>query len=158
MADRSSTPHRQAHRTPTVVVRSVVALRLRRRLGAVAIADLLGMQASTVHAVLVRCRLNRLSHLDRVTGEPIRRFEHDRPGDLLQRRRQGAWQVRDRGGWRYIGRSQGGRNRAATSTRTGAPKSKYRLPVIGTCYRYRAIRSAWSPRAWGVKAAFERVA
>ncbi len=47
MLDRSSAPH---------------------RLGPVAIADQLGMQASTVHAVLVRCRLNRLSHLDRVTG------------------------------------------------------------------------------------------
>ena len=29
-----------------------------------------GMPTSTVHAVLTRCRLNRLSHIDRVTGEP----------------------------------------------------------------------------------------
>jgi hypothetical protein len=57
-----------------------VHLRLKRRLGPVSIADLLGTQASTVHAVLVRCRLNRLSHLDRVTGERIRRYEHERPG------------------------------------------------------------------------------
>jgi hypothetical protein len=26
---------------------------------------------------------NRLSHLDRITGETIRRYEHDWPGDLL---------------------------------------------------------------------------
>lgn len=44
------------------------------------IAGRLGMPASTVHAVLTRCRLNRLSHIDRATGEPIRRYEHDRPG------------------------------------------------------------------------------
>ena len=35
-----------------------------------------GMPASTVHAVLIRCRINRLSHIDRVTGEPLRRYEH----------------------------------------------------------------------------------
>ncbi|MBB4685063.1 hypothetical protein BJY18_002548 [Amycolatopsis jiangsuensis] len=28
------------------------------------------MPASTVHAVLVRCRINRLSRIDRVTGDP----------------------------------------------------------------------------------------
>ena len=41
------------------------------------------MPASTVHAVLVRCRLNRLSHIDIRTGEPIRRYEHDHPGALI---------------------------------------------------------------------------
>ncbi len=41
------------------------------------------MPASTVHAVLTRCRINRLTHIDRTTGEPIRRYEHDRPGAVL---------------------------------------------------------------------------
>jgi hypothetical protein len=36
-----------------------------------------------VHAVLVRRRLNRLSHMDRATGEPIRHYQHEHPGDLL---------------------------------------------------------------------------
>jgi len=35
------------------------------------------MPASTVYAVLGRCRINRLSHIDRRTGEPARRYEHD---------------------------------------------------------------------------------
>jgi hypothetical protein len=83
MVDHSSAPHRQARRTPPRTVRRIVSLRRRHRLGPVAIGDLLGMPASTVHAVLVRCRLNRLSHLDRATGERIRRYEHERPGDLL---------------------------------------------------------------------------
>ena len=59
MVDRSSARHHQAHRTQPRVVRRIVSLRLRHRLGPVAIGDLLGMPASTVHAVLVRCRLNR---------------------------------------------------------------------------------------------------
>jgi transposase InsO family protein len=139
MVDRSSAPHRQSGRTPTSVVRRIVALRLRHRLGPVAIADQLGMQASTVHAVLVRCRLNRLTHLDRATGERIRRYEHERPGDLIHVDVKKLGKVPDGGGWRYVGREQGLRNRAVTAARTGAPKSKYRQPLIGTCYLHTVI-------------------
>ena len=46
-------------------------LRWKQRLGPVEIGDRLKLPSSTVHAVLVRCRLNRLSHIDRATGEPI---------------------------------------------------------------------------------------
>lgn len=74
MTDRSSRPDRQPNRTPTRLVRRTVILRRRRRLGPVGIGDHLGLAASTVHAALRRCRLNRLSHLDRITGEPIRRY------------------------------------------------------------------------------------
>jgi len=31
------------------------------------------MASSTVHAVLTRCHLQRLTHIDRVTAEPVRR-------------------------------------------------------------------------------------
>src|SRR5215217_5535402 len=75
MADRSSRPHRCPARTPASTVRRIVHLRWKQRLGPVEIGSRLSLPASTVHAVLVRCRLNRLSHLDRVTGEPIRRYE-----------------------------------------------------------------------------------
>ena len=97
------------------------------------------MQASTVHAVLVRCRLNRLTHVDRATGEPIRRYEHERPGDLIHVDVKKLGKVPDGGGWRYVGRQQGDRNRAATAARTGAPKSKYRQPLVGTCYLHTVI-------------------
>jgi hypothetical protein len=83
MADRSSRPHHQPNRTPAPTVRKIVHLRWKQRLGPVQIADRLGLPSSTVHAVLVRCRLNRLTHVDRATGEPIRRYQHDHPGDLL---------------------------------------------------------------------------
>ena len=95
------------------MVRKIVHLRWKQRLGPVAIGARLGMPASTVHAVLVRCRLNRLWHLDRVTGEPIRRYEHPHPGSLLHVDVKKLGNVPDGGGWRYVGRQQGDRNRAA---------------------------------------------
>ena len=139
MADRSSRPHHQPNRTPAPVVRKIVHLRWKQRLGPVEIGDRLGMSASTVHAVLVRCRVNRLSHLDRATGEPIRRYEHDRPGDLLHVDVKKLGRVPDGGGWRYVGRRQGQKNRAATVARTGTARSKYHQPLVGICYLHTVI-------------------
>jgi transposase InsO family protein len=136
MFDRSSRPHRQPHRTPTPVVRRIVHLRWKQRLGPVEIADRLGMQSSTVYAVLVRCRLNRLTHIDRATGEPIRRYEHEHPGDLIHVDVKKLGRVPDGGGWRYVGRQQGLRNRAATPDK---PRNQYRNPLIGTCYLHTVI-------------------
>jgi hypothetical protein len=83
MVDRSSAPHHQPNRTPAPVVRKIVHLRWKQRLGPVEIGDRLGMPSSTVHAVLVRCRINRLTHIDRATGEPIRRYEHERAANKI---------------------------------------------------------------------------
>ena len=139
MVDRSSRPHRQANRTPQPMVRKIGHLRWKQRLGPVEIGDRLGMPSSTVHAVLVRCRLNRLSHIDRATGEPIRRYEHERPGDLIHVDVKKLGKVPDGGGWRYVGRHQGYTNKAATVERTGTPRSKWRNPLIGTCYLHTVI-------------------
>jgi transposase InsO family protein len=139
MVDRSSAPRRQPNRTPAPVVRKIVHLRWKQRLGPVEIGDRLGMASSTVHAVLVRCGLNRLAHIDRATGEPIRRYEHEHPGDLIHVDVKKLGKVPDGGGWRYVGRQQGLRHRATTAARTGAPKSKYRQPLIGTCYLHTVI-------------------
>jgi transposase InsO family protein len=99
--------------------------------GLVAIGARLGMPASTVHLVLVRCRLNRLSHIDRVTGEPIRRYEHDPAGSLLHVDVRKLGNVPDGGGWRYVGRQQGDRNRAR---RPGKARNKYWHPTIGIAF------------------------
>src|SRR4051794_4413459 len=131
MEDRSSRPHHSPRRTPAPVVRKIVHLRWRKRLGPVAIADRLGLAASTVHAVLVRCRLNRLSHVDRATGAPIRRYEHDTAGSLLHVDVKKLGNIPDGGGWRYVGRAQGKRNRAATPDK---PRSKHRGPLLGTAF------------------------
>lgn len=63
MLDRSSAPHHQPNRTSAPVVRKIVHLRWKQRLGPVEIGDRLNMPASTVHAVLIRCRINRLTHI-----------------------------------------------------------------------------------------------
>ena len=99
MVDRSSRPHHQANRTPAPVVRKIVHLRWKQRLGPIQIGDRLGVPASTVHAVLVRCRLNRLSHVDRATGEPIRRYEHEHPGELVHMDVTKLGRVPDVGVW-----------------------------------------------------------
>lgn len=104
MKDQSSRPHRSA-KTPPKLVRKIVSLRRRKRWGPVEIGDALGVPASTVHAVLVRCRLNRLSHLDRLTGEVVRRYEHERPGDLLHVDVKKLGRIPDGGGWRVHGRA-----------------------------------------------------
>jgi transposase InsO family protein len=113
MADRSSRPHHSPNRTPEPVVRRIVDLRWRHRLSPLAIASRLSMPASTVYAVLVRCRLNRLSHIDIRTGEPIRRYEHDHPGALIHMDVKKLGNIPDGGGWRFVGRAQGWRNRWA---------------------------------------------
>jgi transposase InsO family protein len=136
MADRSSRPHHSPRRTPAPLVRKVVHLRWKQRLGPVAIGARLGMPASTVHVVLVRCRLNKLWHLDRVTGEPIRRYEHSYPGSLLHVDVKKLGNVPDGGGWRYVGRQQGHTNRARTP---GKPRSAQREPQMGTAFVHTVI-------------------
>ena len=119
MQDRSSRPHTCPTRTSQPVVRQIVGLRWRHRLGPVQIGGRLGLPASTVHAVLVRCRLNRLSRIDRVTGEPIRRYEHDHPGSLIHVDVTKFGNIPDGGGHRYLSRQQSKKNTIATATRTG---------------------------------------
>ena len=139
MLDRSSRPHHQPNRTPAPVVRKIVHLRWKQRLGPVEIGDRLGMASSTVHAVLVRCRLNKLTHIDRATGEPIRRYEHERPGDLIHVDVKKLGRVPDGGGWRHVGRQQGLRNRSATTVRTAGARNVHGNPLMGTCYLHTVI-------------------
>lgn len=111
MQDRSSRPRSMPAKTPVSVVKRIVKVRWRRRLGPVQIAGELGLAPSTVHAVLVHCRINRLSRIDRVTGEPIRRCEHDHPGSLIHVDVKKLGRIPDGGGWRAHGRSEKVRGR-----------------------------------------------
>jgi transposase InsO family protein len=139
MSDRSSRPHGSPSKTPPHVVKQIVRLRWRQRLGPVQIAGRLGLAASTVHAVLVRCRINRLWRIDRATGEPLRRYEHDHPGSLIHVDVTKFGNIPDGGGWRYVGRQQGDRNRSTTVARTGAARSKWRGPLVGRGYVHTVI-------------------
>lgn len=136
MSDRSSRPHQMPTKTPQLLVRKVVHLRWKKRLGPVAIGAKLGMPASTVHAVLVRCRLNKLHHVDVRTGEVVRRYEHDKPGAMIHVDVKKLGNIPDGGGHRFVGRQQGGKNRAATP---GAPRSKWHDPQLGTAFVHTVI-------------------
>ena len=138
MHDRSSARHTQHAKTPPRVMRKIVHLRWKHRLGPVQIGARLGMPPSTVHAVLVRCRLNRLSHIDRVTGEPARRYERSRPGELIHVDVTKFGNIPDGGGWRFVGVEQGRANRQATRDRTGQRNRRYQ-PKIGTCFVHTVI-------------------
>lgn len=137
MNDRSSRPHSSPTKTSPELVRRIVRLRWRHRLGPDQIAGQLGMQASTVHAVLVRCRINRLAHIDRVTGEPLRRYEHPHPGSLIDVDVTKFGNIPNGGGWRYLGKQQGDRNRAATDTQRR--KGYVRGPLMGTAFVHTVI-------------------
>ena len=138
MLDRPSARHSQHAKTPQPMVRKIVHLRWKHRLGPVQIAAKLHMPASTVHAVLVRCRLNRLSHIDRVTGEPARRYERDRPGEMIHVDVTKFGNIPDGGGWRFVGLEQGWANRQATRDRTGSRNKRYQ-PKLGNCFVHTVI-------------------
>jgi transposase InsO family protein len=134
MVDRSSRPHRSPARTPTRVERRIIKVRVTRRWGPARIGYLLGLHPSTVHRVLARYRLARLRWLDRGTGQVIRRYEHDAPGDLVHLDVKKLGKIPDGGGWRTVGRAAGGRNAQAT---TSARKNGH--AVIGYHYLHTAL-------------------
>jgi transposase InsO family protein len=138
MSDRSSRPHTSPTKTSPQVVRRIVRLRWRQRLGPVQIAGRLGLPASTVHAVLVRCRVNHLSHIDRVTGEPLRRYEHDHPGSLIHLDVTKCGNIPDGGGHRFVGRAAGAQNKRTTAHRTGHRGDDYRA-LVGTAFVHTVI-------------------
>jgi hypothetical protein len=78
---------------------------MRLREWPVQLAARLGIAPSTVHRILMAARLNRLSHVDRATGVPIRRYEHPHPGSLVHVDVKKLGNIPDGGGWRYVGRA-----------------------------------------------------
>jgi len=136
MHDRSSRPKSMPAKTPLPVVKQIVKARWRRRLGPVQIAGELGLAPSTVHAVLVRCRMNRLTTIDRVTGEPLRRYEHDHPGAMLHVDVTKFGRIPDGGGHRFVGRQQGARNKQETP---GLRRGRDYKPRTGTGFFHTVI-------------------
>jgi transposase InsO family protein len=135
MADRSSRPHHQRALTRRPVVRKIVHLRRTKGLGPAMIAGRLGMHASTVHRVLRREGLPRLADTDRATREPIRRYEWDRPGDLVHVDIKKLGNIPDGGGARIHGQLIGHAHRRDTATARGRGYK----PIIGYSYVHTAI-------------------
>ena len=115
MADRSSRPVSSPRRTSVRRERRIIAIRVNRRWGPARIGYLLGIHPSTVHRVLSRFGLARLSWLDRATGRVIRRYEHHSPGDLVHVDIKKLGRIPDGGGHRSVGRSVGNRNKTGTA-------------------------------------------
>jgi transposase InsO family protein len=138
MADRSSRPHHSPRRTPQPIVRKIVHLRWKQRLGPVAIAARVGLAPSTVHRILVTCRINRLWHVDRASGEPIRRYEMTRPGELVHVDVKKLGNIPDGGGWRVHGRAAGRRNSQAHRD-PDRPRTTPGRANLGYCYIHSAV-------------------
>jgi len=81
LCDRSSRPHRSPRRTPVAVEEAILLVRELLQEGPHIIAGVLGLAASTVHAVLRRHGRSRL--VTRPRPEEVIRYEHPRPGDLI---------------------------------------------------------------------------
>jgi transposase InsO family protein len=111
MQDRSSRPHHQPRRTPETIEERVVRLRREHRIGPVRLAARCGIAASTAHRILKRHHLPVLAVTDRATGEPIRRYERARPGELIHIDVKKLGRIPDGGGHKVLGRAVGRANR-----------------------------------------------
>jgi transposase-like protein len=106
LEDRPCRPRRCPRQTKASVERRILTLRQSRGLGPARIAGIVGMHASTVHRVLERHGVSRLSDLDRTTREPIRRYEMTRPGELVHVDIKKLGRIPRGGGWRAHGRGK----------------------------------------------------
>ncbi|MGW3499116.1 IS481 family transposase, partial [Streptomyces sp. NPDC001020] len=112
MSDRSSRPQTSPRRIPARTERRIIKVRVLRRWGPARIAYLLGLNPATVHRVLTRYRLARLSHLDRTTGRVIRRYEREQPGELVHVDIKKLGNIPDGGGHKTLGRQAGRKTRS----------------------------------------------
>ena len=80
LQDRSSRPKRLRKPTPPEVIERIESLRRQRRPGK-EIATTVGVSPATVSRVLKRLGLSKLSALE--PAEPARRYEREKPGELI---------------------------------------------------------------------------
>lgn len=109
LADRPSTPRRQPRRLSPELEQRILAAREYAKAGPLIVAGQLGLPASTVWKVLRRHGVSRLAQPAR---EPVRRYERERPGELLHvdiKRLGRFWTV----GKRILGSEVGNRSRRA---------------------------------------------
>jgi len=102
--DRSSRPKRSPTRTSPKIEERICKRRRSDKVGPDRLAIRLGLPASTIYRVLRRNDLSRLDHIDRATGEPIRRYERLRPGELVHVDVKKLGKIPAGGGHKVIGR------------------------------------------------------
>ena len=104
--DRSSRPKHSPNATPPDCRQRIVELRKKRRWGAAHIGHEVGRAGSTVQKILIAEGLGRLDSGDRATAEPVRRYQRERPGELVHVDVKKLAGIPDGGGWRIHGRGQ----------------------------------------------------
>lgn len=107
LMDRSSCPARTPRRLSARAEQRILQLRRCRKLGPHRLGAILGMPRSTCYAVLRRHGLQRLDWMDRPSGEVIRRYERERPGELIHVDVKKLGRIPPGGGWRALGRQPG---------------------------------------------------
>jgi transposase InsO family protein len=80
LQDRSSKPLSSPGQTPPATCAAVEVMRRQRYTGKQIAAEL-GISPATVSRILYRLGLNRLSALE--PAEPVRRYERDKPGEMI---------------------------------------------------------------------------
>ena len=110
LQDRSSRPRRSPSAVPIEVVGRLLTLRQSERLGRDELARRVGVSPSTASRLIARAGLPALHEIDPVTGIRIRasrrtqrRYERDRPGDLIHIDVKKLGRIPDGGGWRRAG-------------------------------------------------------
>jgi transposase len=130
LLDRSSAPRAVHNATPEQRVEAIAALRRLRFTGA-QIAELLGMPEKTVSGILTRIGLGRLGRLGL---QPARRYERERPGELVHV------------DVKKLGRIERGAGHRATGKRRGNPtrtdRAGRRRRQVGWEYVHVAIDDA----------------
>lgn len=101
--DRSSRPYSCPHQTPPELEALIIEERQTQRLGPARIGLRLGVASSTVWNVLARHGMNRLAWFDRPTGGRVRRYEKDKPGELIHLDTKQVASISEGGGWRVYG-------------------------------------------------------
>ena len=139
MADRSSRPHRQPTRTPAPVVRKIVHLRWKQRLGPVADRRPAGDagldRARGAGPVPAEPALpHRPAH--RGTDPPLRTRRS--PGALLHVDVKKLGNIPDGGGWRYVGRPRANATEPRPPPHRQARNQHYN-PMIGTAFVHTVI-------------------
>ena len=87
---------------------TVIRFRKRQRWGASHIAHETGLASSTVPRILNGAGLGRLDRGDRATVTPVRRYQRDRPGELIHVDIKKIAAIPAGGGWRLHGRGNDG--------------------------------------------------
>jgi transposase InsO family protein len=139
LRDRSSRPQHSPRRFPPQVEGRIEQLRRERKLGPDRIAyelrrEGVTVSASGVHRVLVRRGINRLRDLDPPTGAQLRssdpatavhgpnrwrRYERDRPGELIHIDVKKLGHIRPGGGWWAHGRDSAQSRASRSGPRVG---------------------------------------